>query len=62
LTQKITGVSVSPNTLNLVNTINDTIDQLAIFAKEIKKVEKSGLKANSAFNKQKSGTFRVSGK
>ena len=38
LTQKITGVSVSGEMLNLVNTINDMIDQLAIFAKEVKKV------------------------
>jgi osomolarity two-component system sensor histidine kinase NIK1 len=32
------GVSVSGEMLNLVNTINDMIDQLAIFAKEVKKV------------------------
>ncbi|KAL4267517.1 histidine kinase [Pleurotus pulmonarius] len=38
LTQKITGVSVSGEMLNLVNTINDMIAQLAIFAKEVKKV------------------------
>jgi osomolarity two-component system sensor histidine kinase NIK1 len=38
LTQKITGVSVSGEMLNLVNTINDMIVQLAIFAKEVKKV------------------------
>lgn len=38
LTQKITGVSVSGEMLNLVNTINDMIDQLAIFAAEVKKV------------------------
>ncbi|KAG5340861.1 Hybrid signal transduction histidine kinase J [Termitomyces sp. T112] len=38
LTQKITGVSVSGEMLSLVNTINDMIDQLAIFAKEVKKV------------------------
>ncbi|KAJ8482196.1 hypothetical protein ONZ45_g15040 [Pleurotus djamor] len=38
LTQKITGVSVSGEMLNLVNTINDMIDQLAIFASEVKKV------------------------
>ena len=38
LTQKITGVSVSGEMLSLVNTINDMIDQLAIFAAEVKKV------------------------
>ncbi|KAM6499789.1 hypothetical protein JOM56_005297 [Amanita muscaria] len=38
LTQKITGVSVSGEMLELVNTINDMIDQLAIFAAEVKKV------------------------
>jgi osomolarity two-component system sensor histidine kinase NIK1 len=38
LTQKISGVSVSGEMLNLVNTINDMIVQLAIFAKEVKKV------------------------
>jgi osomolarity two-component system sensor histidine kinase NIK1 len=38
LTQKITGVSVSGEMLSLVNTINDMIDQLAIFASEVKKV------------------------
>ncbi|KAG6915218.1 hypothetical protein DXG01_012663 [Tephrocybe rancida] len=38
LTQKITGVSVSGEMLLLVNTINDMIDQLAIFAAEVKKV------------------------
>ncbi|KDQ51728.1 hypothetical protein JAAARDRAFT_139768 [Jaapia argillacea MUCL 33604] len=38
LTQKIEGVSVSGEMLQLVNTINDMIDQLAIFAKEVKKV------------------------
>ncbi|KAF9448757.1 hypothetical protein P691DRAFT_668846 [Macrolepiota fuliginosa MF-IS2] len=38
LTQKIRGVSVSGEMLNLVNTINDMIDQLAIFAAEVKKV------------------------
>lgn len=38
LTQKITGVLVSGEMLNLVNTINDMIDQLAIFAAEVKKV------------------------
>jgi osomolarity two-component system, sensor histidine kinase NIK1 len=31
-------VSVSGEMLNLVNTINDMIDQLAIFAAEVKKV------------------------
>ena len=38
LTQKITGVSVSGEMLSLVNTINDIIDQLAVFAAEVKKV------------------------
>ncbi|KAF9056922.1 hypothetical protein BDP27DRAFT_1454263 [Rhodocollybia butyracea] len=38
LTQKIVGVSVSGEMLNLVNTINDMIDQLSIFAVEVKKV------------------------
>ena len=38
LTQKIIGVSVSGEMLNLVNTINDIIDQLAIFTAEVKKV------------------------
>ncbi|KAA1473198.1 hypothetical protein DENSPDRAFT_779569 [Dentipellis sp. KUC8613] len=38
LTQKVTGVSVSGEMLDLVNTINDMIDQLAIFASEVKKV------------------------
>ncbi|KII84955.1 hypothetical protein PLICRDRAFT_116963 [Plicaturopsis crispa FD-325 SS-3] len=38
LTQKIMGVQVSGEMLNLVNTINDMIDQLAIFAAEVKKV------------------------
>ena len=38
LTQKVTGVSVSGEMLGLVNTINRMIDQLAIFAAEVKKV------------------------
>ncbi|OCH92001.1 histidine kinase [Obba rivulosa] len=38
LTQKVTGVSVSGEILDLVNTINRMIDQLAIFAAEVKKV------------------------
>ncbi|KZT34623.1 HAMP TYPE histidine kinase, partial [Sistotremastrum suecicum HHB10207 ss-3] len=38
LTQKVTGVPVSGEILALVNTINDMIDQLAIFAAEVKKV------------------------
>ncbi|KAF8809613.1 hypothetical protein BYT27DRAFT_7254345 [Phlegmacium glaucopus] len=38
LTQRITGVSVSGEMLSLVNTINDMIDQSAIFAAEVKKV------------------------
>ena len=38
LTQKVTGVSVSGEILHLVNTINDMIDQLGIFASEVMKV------------------------
>ena len=38
LTQKVEGVSVSGEMLDLVNTINDMIDQLDIFASEVKKV------------------------
>ncbi|KAH9840883.1 histidine kinase [Rhodofomes roseus] len=38
LTRKVTGVSVSGEMLDLVNTINSMIDQLAIFAAEVKKV------------------------
>jgi osomolarity two-component system sensor histidine kinase NIK1 len=38
LTDKIVGVSVSGEMQSLVNTINDMIDQLAIFAAEVKKV------------------------
>ena len=38
LTQKVTGVAVSGEILDLVNTINSMIDQLAIFAAEVKKV------------------------
>lgn len=38
LTQKITDVKVSGELLELVNTINSMIDQLAIFAAEVKKV------------------------
>ena len=38
LTQKIQGMSVAGEMLELVNTINDMIDQLAIFAAEVKKV------------------------
>ena len=38
LTQKVTGVPVSGEILDLVNTINSMIDQLAIFAAEVKKV------------------------
>ncbi|TFK95926.1 hypothetical protein BDV98DRAFT_598145 [Pterulicium gracile] len=38
LTSKIEGVSVSGEMLSLVKTINDMIDQLAIFASEVKKV------------------------
>ncbi|KAH9911696.1 histidine kinase [Amylocystis lapponica] len=38
LTAKVVGVSVSGEMLDLVNTINRMIDQLAIFAAEVKKV------------------------
>ena len=38
MTQKIIGVSVSGEMLKLINTINDMSDQLAIFAKEVKRV------------------------
>ena len=38
LTQKVTDVKVSGELLELVNTINSMIDQLAIFAAEVKKV------------------------
>ncbi|KZP13596.1 hypothetical protein FIBSPDRAFT_753155 [Athelia psychrophila] len=38
LAQKVTGVAVSGEMLSLVNTINDMIDQLAMFAAEVKKV------------------------
>ncbi|KAF6761431.1 hypothetical protein DFP72DRAFT_1150968 [Ephemerocybe angulata] len=38
LTQKIGGVSASGEMLSLVNTINDMMDQLSIFAVEVKKV------------------------
>ncbi|KAG1828463.1 hypothetical protein DFJ58DRAFT_877186 [Suillus subalutaceus] len=38
LTQQITGVSVSGEMPSLVNTINDMIAQLAVLAKEVKKI------------------------
>jgi hypothetical protein len=38
LTQKITDVSVSGEMPSLINTINAMIDQLTIFAAEVKKV------------------------
>lgn len=38
MTRKVIGVSVSGEMLDLVNTINSMIDQLAIFAAEVKKV------------------------
>ncbi|KIM76544.1 hypothetical protein PILCRDRAFT_98726 [Piloderma croceum F 1598] len=38
LCQKVVGVAVSGEMLSLVNTINDMIDQLAMFAAEVKKV------------------------
>lgn len=36
--QKVLGVAVSGEMLSLVNTINDMIDQLNMFAEEVKKV------------------------
>ena len=45
MTQKILGVSFSGEMLNLVNTINNMIDQLSIFAVEVKKVEEVANKA-----------------
>jgi osomolarity two-component system, sensor histidine kinase NIK1 len=38
LTQNIVGVHISGEMLSLVNTINNIIDQLAIFADEVEKV------------------------
>jgi len=38
LTQKVVGVPVFGEILDLVNTINSMIDQLSIFASEVKKV------------------------
>lgn len=38
LKQKVLGVAVSGEMLSLVNTINDMIDQLNMFAEEVKKV------------------------
>jgi len=38
LTQKITGVKVAGEILDLVNTINGMIDQLAVFAREVTRV------------------------
>jgi osomolarity two-component system sensor histidine kinase NIK1 len=38
LTQKVIGLSVSGEYLHLVNTINNMIDGLGIFASEVKKV------------------------
>lgn len=38
LTQKCIGVAVSGEILDLVNTINEMIDQLAVFASEVMKV------------------------
>ena len=47
LTQKIIGLSASGEMLDLVNTINDMIDRLAIFAAEMKKVAREvGTKGN----------------
>ena len=47
LTQKIIGLSASGEMLDLVNTINDMIDRLAIFAAEMKKVGREvGTKGN----------------
>ncbi|KAL0945723.1 hypothetical protein HGRIS_014870 [Hohenbuehelia grisea] len=44
-TQKIAGVSVSGEMLNLVNTINEMIDQMAIFAAEVKNEGRLGVQA-----------------
>ncbi|KIJ42807.1 hypothetical protein M422DRAFT_253899 [Sphaerobolus stellatus SS14] len=38
LTKKVVGVSVLGEILDLVNTINDMVDQLAFFAEQVKKV------------------------
>lgn len=38
MTQKVVGVPVFGEILDLVNTINSMIDQLSIFASEVKKV------------------------
>jgi len=38
LTKKVVGVSVSGEILDLVNTINDMVDQLAFFAEQVTKV------------------------
>jgi osomolarity two-component system sensor histidine kinase NIK1 len=38
LTKKVTGVPVKGEILSLVQTINDMIDRLGIFAHEVKKV------------------------
>lgn len=38
MTQKVVGVKVSGEILDLVNTINNMIDQLAIFAAEVTRV------------------------
>jgi len=38
LTEKIVGVRVSREMLSLVNTINNMIDQLAVFVDKVKKV------------------------
>jgi hypothetical protein len=49
-TKKIVGVRVSGEMLSLVNTINDMIDQLAIFADEVKKVhERSEQRGSRAY-------------
>ena len=42
MTQKVTGVSVSGEMLDLVNTINRMIDQLAIFTAEVKVAREVG--------------------
>src|ERR1700729_3419981 len=61
LTQKIAGMSVSGEMLNLVNVISDMIDQFAIFAKLRRSLERWGRRTSSAF-RRRWGTCRVSGK
>ena len=64
MTQKVTGVSVSGEMLDLVNTINRMIDQLAIFAAEVKKVAREvgteGKLGGQARVTNVGGTWKVS--